>query len=202
MKSDPKDVQHHNEGEGEDDDEKGAAGAKLPQQQQLTAQTPGPAQETEIHITTTDKTALDISSLTPGKLVKVKGTLSVFRSTTQLQLERFFPIADTNTEMQFLDQRIRFLVEVLTLPWVLTEEETKQLKVEAEEEEERIEQEQERARKRQRKRVEREERHQRQIQKMWGREERAREKEAISCQDAGRRVMRELEKRKRVRRDV
>lgn len=120
----------------------------------------------------------------------------------QLQLERFFPIADTNAEMQFLDQRIRFLVEVLTQPWVLTEGEIKRLQIDAEEEEERIEEEQERARKRQRKRVEREERHQRQIQKMWEREERAREKEAVSCQNAGRRVMRGLEKRKRVRGEV
>lgn len=153
----------------------------------------------ETHVTTTNKTYLDISSLVPGTLVKVKGTLSTFRSAMQLNLERFFPVPDTNAEMQFLDQRIRFLVEVLWVPWVLTEEEIAQLRMEAEEEQERLEEEQDRIRRRHRKRVEREERDQRRIQKLWEREERLREKEAASCQVAGKRVMRELEKRKRVR---
>lgn len=153
----------------------------------------------ETHVTATDKTYLDISSLVPGTLVKVKGTLSTFRSAMQLNLERFFPVPDTNAEMQFLDQRIRFLVEILWVPWVLSEDEIAQLRMEAEEEQERLEEEQDRIRRRHRKRVEREERDQRRIHKLWEREERLREKEAASCQVAGKRVMRELEKRKRIR---
>ncbi|BCR88216.1 OB-fold domain-containing protein [Aspergillus chevalieri] len=153
----------------------------------------------EMHVTATDKTYLDISSLVPGTLVKVKGTLSTFRSAMQLNLERFFPVPDTNAEMQFLDQRIRFLVEVLWVPWVLSEDEIAQLRTEAEEEQERLEEEQDRIRRRHRKRVEREERDQRRIQKLWEREERLREKEAASCQAAGRKIMRELETRKRLR---
>lgn len=153
----------------------------------------------ETHVTATDKTYLDISSLVPGTLVKVKGTLSTFRSGMQLNLERFFPVPDTNAEMQFLDQRIRFLVEVLWVPWVLSEDEIAQLRTEAEEEQERLEEEQDRIRRRHRKRVEREERDQRRIQKLWEREERLREKEAASCQAAGRKIMRELETRKRLR---
>lgn len=169
------------------------------QQRQATkAQAQTPAM-TESHVTATDKTYLDISSLIPGTMVKVKGTLCTFRSNMQLQLERFFPVPDTNAEMQFLDHRTRFLVEVLLVPWVLTEDEIAQLRTEAEEEQERIEEERERIRRRHRKRLEREEKDQRRIQKMYEREERLREKEAVSCQDAGRRVMRELEKKKRVR---
>lgn len=166
------------------------------QHQGSKAQTQSPI---ETHVTATDKTYLDISSLVPGTLVKIKGTLSTFRSTMQLNLERFFPVPDTNAEMQFLDQRIRFLVEVLWMPWVLTEEEIVQLGTEAEEEQERLGEEQDRIRRRHRKRVEREERDQRRIQKLWEREERLREKEAASCQVAGKRVMWELEKKKRTR---
>ena len=175
-------------------------GTEEGQQQQQHQGSKAPRQPIiETHVTTTDKTYLDISSLVPGTLVKVKGTLSTFRSAMQLNLERFFPVPDTNAEMQFLDQRIRFLVEVLWVPWVLTEEEIAQLRMEAEEEQERLEEEQDRIRRRHRKRVEREERDQRRIQKLWEREERLREKEAASCQVAGKRVMRELEKRKRAR---
>ena len=159
----------------------------------------GPEEET--HVATTTKTTLNITPLTPGTTIKVKGTLSTFRATMQLQLERVFAVPDTNAEMHFLDQRTRFLVEVLSVPWVLSGEEIVRLRRDAEEEDERVEEEQERVRKRQRKRVEREERDQRRIQKLWEREERAREKEAVSCQDAGLRVMRDLEGRKRGRRD-
>ena len=93
----------------------------------------------------------------------------------------------------------RFLKIFLWVPWVLSGEEIAQLRTDAEEEQERLEEEQDRIRRRHRKRAEREERDQRQIQKLWEREERLREKEAASCQVAGKRIMRELEKRKRTR---
>lgn len=196
MKSDPdstpKPRQNTQKGEEQQEEE--------PSQQQSQAQADsgtrtGPAPE-ETHIATTTKTTIDITPLTPGTTIKVKGTLSTFRATIQLQLERVFGVPDTNAEVRFLDQRIRFLVEVLSVPWVLTREEIERLRRDAEEEDERVEEEQERARKRQRKKVEREERDQRRIQKLWEREERVREKEAVFCQDAGLRVMRELEGRK------
>lgn len=199
MKSDPDSIpkpqQHTQKGEEQEEE---------PSQQQQSQTQAGPETRTgpaaeETHIATTTKTTLDITPLTPGTTIKVKGTLSSFRATMQLQLERVFAVPDTNAEVHFLDQRIRFLVEVLSVPWVLTGEEIERLRRDAEEEDERVEEEQERARKRQRKKVEREERDQRRIQKLWEREERVREKEAVSCQDAGLRVMRELEGRKRGR---
>ena len=195
MKSDPDSIpkpkpqQHTKKAEEEEQEEE-------PSQQQRSQTQAGPETAEETHIAATTKTTVDITPLTPGTTIKVKGTLSTFRATMQLQLERVFAVPDTNAEVHFLDQRIRFLVEVLSVSWVLTGEEIERLRRDAEEEDERVEEEQERARKRQRKKVEREERDQRRIQKLWEREEKAREKEAVSCQDAGLRVMRELEGRK------
>ena len=183
--------------EEEDEEEQVPTTETKPQQQQQQQCQP----EKELHLTNTTQATLDISRLTPGTVVKFKGTLSNFRSRMQLHLERFFPIPDTNAEMRFLSQRIRFLVEVLSVPWVLSEEEITGLHHEAEHEEERVELELEQEQRRRRKRVEREERDQRRIQRMWEKEEKAREKDAVSCQDAGRRVMWELERRKRLRRD-
>ncbi|RHZ58809.1 hypothetical protein CDV55_103306 [Aspergillus turcosus] len=157
-----------------------------PQQQQ---QQQAPENATR-HVAATNRTDLDISPLVPGTVVQVKGTLSVFRAAMQLQLERFFLVRDTAAEMRFVDQRSRYLVEVLTVPWQLTGEEVERLRLEAEAEEEQAEEEQERARRRHRKRAEREEKDQRRIQRLWEREEQLREKEAVLCREAGRRAMR------------
>lgn len=152
----------------------------------------------ETHLTTTTLEPLDINALTPGTVVKIKGTLSTFRGKPQLHLERIFPIADTNAEMRFLDQRTRVLVEVLSVPWELSSGEVSELHRQSLVQETRVAEEQEQVRKRQRRRVEREERDQRRIQRLWEREEVDREREALSCRDAGRKVMLELGRRRRV----
>ncbi|TPR09400.1 Peroxisomal membrane anchor protein (Pex14p) conserved region family protein [Aspergillus niger] len=69
------------------------------------------------HISPTTSLPLDISPYAPGTFAHLKGTISTFRGVNQLQLERVFPVRDTNAEMRFLDQRSRFLVEVLDVPW-------------------------------------------------------------------------------------
>ncbi|KAF5867027.1 hypothetical protein ETB97_006873 [Aspergillus alliaceus] len=148
------------------------------------------------HVAATNKTALDATALVPGTVVRIKGTLSMFRGTMQVQLERVSVIQDTNAEMRFLDQRSRHLVEVLSVPWSLTEEEMVKLRYEADEEEERLEEEQEKIKRRQRRRIEREEKDQRRIQKLWEREEKQRAKEALYCRDAGARFMRDFKERK------
>ncbi|KAK1143473.1 hypothetical protein N8T08_006279 [Aspergillus melleus] len=154
------------------------------------------SQWTTTHVAATDRiSAVNITSLVPGAVAQIKGTLSMFRSTVQLQLERVFVVRDTSAEMRFLDQCCRFLVEVLAVPWRLGEHEIMQLRVEADEEEEKIEEEQARMKKRQRKRLEREEKDQRRIQKLWEHEERNREKEAVICKDAGAKTMYEIRKR-------
>lgn len=149
------------------------------------------------HVSATDRTILDITCLRPGTTVKVKGTLSRFRSTMQLNLERFTVIRDTNAEMQFIDERLQFLVEVLAVPWVLLDEEIEQLRAEAERGDLKVIEDRERAERRVKRRAEREERDYRHIQKRYEREERKRAKEAVVCKEDGVNVMRDI-RRKRI----
>ncbi|KAJ6188721.1 hypothetical protein N7519_003629 [Penicillium mononematosum] len=135
----------------------------------LTAPTAtSPTQTT--HITSKDHDEIDISALQPGTLVRVKGTLSMFRSRMQLHFERFWLVRDTNAEMQFLDARLRFLIEVLSVPWVLTDEEIETLREDAEKCDERVLEDKRRAERVARKKIEREERHARAIARRYEKE--------------------------------
>lgn len=154
-----------------------------------------------VHITATDESILDISSLVPGTMLKVKGTLGSFRSIMQLHLERFSILRDTNAEMAFVFERLQYLVEVLSVPWVLADEEIKVLRREGEEGEKRAAEERERVRKKNLRRLEREEKDERSIARKYKSEEREREKEAAVCREEGVKVMREIRERKRVRLD-
>lgn len=148
------------------------------------------------HVSATDRTVLDITCLRPGTTVRVKSTLSRFRSTMQLNLERFTLIRDTNAEMQFVDARLQFLVEVLAVPWVLLDEEIEQLRAEAEKGDLKAIEERQRAERRVKRRAEREERDYRHIQKRYEREERKRAKEAVVCKEDGVNVMRDIRRKK------
>ena len=99
---------------------------------------------------------------------------------------------DTNAEMQFLDARLRFLIEVLSVPWVLTDEEVEALRDDAERSDERALEDKRRAERVARKRVEREERHARTIALQYEREERQRERELKKIREDGERVMRKF----------
>ncbi|KAJ6128602.1 Nucleic acid-binding OB-fold [Penicillium samsonianum] len=146
----------------------------------------------ETHVTSKDHDEIDISALQPGTLVRVKGTLSNFRSQMQLHLERFWLVRDTNAEMQFLDTRLRFFIEVLSVPWVLTDEEIETLRGDAERCDERALENKRRAERNARKRVEREERHARAIARRYEREEIEREREVRKIREDGERVMRKF----------
>lgn len=147
---------------------------------------------TPTHTSPTTSTELDITPLVPGAVAHVKGTISTFRSATQLQLERFWLLRDTNAEMRFVAQRARYLAEVLSYPWVLSAEEVVRLEEEAEAREVRAESGRDRAVRRARARGERESRHCGVIWRAWEREERERETEAEACRVDGGRLMREL----------
>jgi hypothetical protein len=149
-----------------------------------------------VHVSATDRTILDITSLRPGTTVKVKGTLSRFRATMQLNLERFTLIRDTNAEMQFVDERLQFLVEVLAVPWLLRDVEIEQLRAEADKGDLKAIEERQRAERRVKRRAEQEERDYRHIQKRYEREERKRAKEAVVCKEDGVNVMRDIRRRK------
>ncbi|KAL2794695.1 hypothetical protein BJX66DRAFT_303286 [Aspergillus keveii] len=154
----------------------------------------------EAHVTSTTHTSIDITPLRPGTLFQIKGTLSVFRSTMQVNLERFFPVPDTAAEMRFVESRCRFFLEVLSTPWFVSEGYIETLRVEADEEGEKIEEEQAWARRRARRRAEREEKERLKIERAWEREEASREKDARRAREAGGELLRELEaKKKRVR---
>ncbi len=151
----------------------------------------------EYHVTSTTRTPVDITPLQPGRLFQIKGTLSVFRATMQVQLERFFTVPDTKAEMRFVEARCRFLVDVLSVPWVLGEGEIAALRVEADEEGSKIEEEHVRLRRRERRKAEREEKERRKIEKVWEREEALREREARVAREVGKEYMREIETRQR-----
>ncbi|KAJ6010822.1 hypothetical protein N7451_002234 [Penicillium sp. IBT 35674x] len=119
----------------------------------------------------------------------------------QLHLERFSILRDTNAEMQFVFERLQYLVEVLSVPWALSDEEIEQLRKEGEESDIRAAEERERVRKKNLRRVEREEKDERSIARKYKSEEREREKEAAVCREEGIRVMKEIRDRKRVRMD-
>ncbi|KZN84956.1 CST complex subunit [Penicillium chrysogenum] len=144
------------------------------------------------HITSKDHDEIDISALQPGTLVRVKGTLSMFRSRMQLHLERFWLVRDTNAEMQFLDARLRFLIEVLSVPWVLTDEEIETLRNDAERCDERALEDKRRVERAARKKIEREERHARAIARRYEKEENERERELRKIREDGERLMRKF----------
>ena len=149
-----------------------------------------------VHLSATDENIIDITQLVPGTMVKIKGTLSRFRDTMQLNLERFTLVRDTNAEMQFVDERLQFLVQVLCVPWVLLDEEVEQLRLQAEQSDLRAIQERRRAERSLKRHAEREERDARRIQRRYEREERRREKEAAVCIEDGLRMMADIRRKK------
>lgn len=178
-------------------------GSKQPDHQPSTntrsldtsGETPGIMPKQTVHVSTTDRSILDISKLIPRTTVKIKGTLSQFRSVMQVHLERFTLVPDTNAEMQFVDERLQFLVQVLSVPWFLGEEEVERLRLDVENGGLRVAEERKKVERRVRRRVEREERDQRHILKRYEKEERLRAKEASVCRKDGVKVMQSLRRR-------
>ncbi|EEP81599.1 predicted protein [Uncinocarpus reesii 1704] len=142
------------------------------------------------HLTSATRVPLDISPLRPGVVAKLKGTITRFHGTLQLHLERYVLLHDTNAEVQFWQERTRYFVQVLSVPWVLSAEEVERLRredVREEEEKRRKKQEREMSRhRRERKVVEREERDRMRIERRYEREEVLRRKYAERCREENR----------------
>jgi hypothetical protein len=153
------------------------------------------AAETVVHVTSTTRSPLDITTLIPGTVVKLKGTLSAFRSIMQLVLERYVLLPDTNAEIRFWDERTRYLVDVLSVPWSLSHQEIAQLRQDAEKEERKIVQDRRRAQEKKKKLVEREERDRRRIQRRWEREEKLRETQASVCREENRKLQEKMKRK-------
>jgi hypothetical protein len=73
-----------------------------------------------------------LSRVDVGSVVKIKGTISAFRSVRQIALERLEVVLDTNAEVRFWTQRKQLFADVLSKPWKLSAEEEKRLLKEAE----------------------------------------------------------------------
>ncbi|KAL4879128.1 hypothetical protein BJY04DRAFT_102678 [Aspergillus karnatakaensis] len=172
------------------EDSAAAAPAKAPA---ANNDSQGTKHDKETHQSATTSTPISIAPLIPGKMVQIKGTLSTFRSTIQIQLERFFSVLDTNAEMRFVEARDRLFVEVLSIPWHLDDGEIQKLQIDADEEERGIEVEQVRSRERGRRRAEKEEKDRRRIEKRWDKEEKMRERETEVVREVGKEFMRNLQ---------
>lgn len=105
----------------------------------------------------------------------------------QVILERYTILPDTNAEIRFWDERTRYLVDVLSVPWSLSADEIAHLRREAEEDERKADRAQRRAQEKKKRLAEREEKDRRRIQQRWEREEKLRERQAALCREANRR---------------
>jgi len=72
---------------------------------------------------------VDGEALSIGSIIKVKGTITVFRE-RQIELKRIFRVRDTNEEAAFWTSLAKWRREVLSKPWVLAQEQ--KAKVDAE----------------------------------------------------------------------
>lgn len=70
---------------------------------------------------------LDGQPFGAGTLIKAKGSLSSFRGTMQLLLERAAPVLDADEEPRIWAEYARFVTAVLCKPWVLSQAQVRAL---------------------------------------------------------------------------
>jgi hypothetical protein len=126
-----------------------------------------------------------LSHIDVGSVVKVKGTISAFRSVRQIALERLEVVLDTNAEVRFWTQRTQLFADVLLKPWKLSVEEQKQLLKEAEGEVEDLKERAARRVERLAKEQKRKKRHAEKIAKAYEVEERERQRVAEQMRQHG-----------------
>ncbi|PGG97731.1 hypothetical protein GX51_07175 [Blastomyces parvus] len=175
------------------------------------------------HLASATHRPLNITPLLPGARAKLKGTISCFRGVLQLHLERYEILHDTNAEVRFWDERTRFRLQVLSVPWVVARGEVEKLRAEAEgvavggaashkdgdrdlnadghvvARRRKAERGREREKERARRREEREERDRLRIEKRYEKEEVVREKLARRCREKSALVRRDGKRGKRLR---
>jgi Telomere regulation protein Stn1 len=154
---------------------------------------------------TTDETDTRLEVLSRvdvGSVVKVKGTITTFRSVRQIALERLEIVPDTNAEVRFWTQRIQLFADVLSKPWVVSVDEQARLLEEAEGEVDDIKGRAARREKRLAKERTREKRHAEEIAKAYEVEEKGRERAAEEARADGLRLRTKAEKRKKKKRVV
>jgi hypothetical protein len=154
---------------------------------------------------TTDETDARLEVLSRvdlGSVVKVKGTITTFRSVRQIALERLEIVPDTNAEVRFWTQRTQLFADVLSKPWIVSVSEQARLLKEAEGEVEDTKGRAARREKRLAKERRREKRHAEEIAKAYEVEEKEREHAAERARADGLRLRAKAEKRKKKMRAV
>ncbi|KAL8797171.1 MAG: hypothetical protein Q9195_000638 [Heterodermia aff. obscurata] len=81
---------------------------------------------------TTQGNTVDLTGVDVGSVIKIKGSIGTFRGTRQIQLERLWIVRTTNEEASAWSKTATFRRKVLSIPWVLADQEERRAKRKAE----------------------------------------------------------------------
>lgn len=76
----------------------------------------------------------NLTNIDVGSVVKVKGGIGVFREQKQIRLKVITILGDTNAEVRCWHDMLKFRVDVLSKPWVVTAEEEEKYRLEVDRE--------------------------------------------------------------------
>lgn len=131
-----------------------------------------------------------LNSVDVGSVIKARGRVVTFRDVRQIQLEQIEVVPDTNAEVHFWAQRVKFQLEVLSKPWSLTSQEQVRLREAARGEDETKRAHILKSREREAALLAREERHAENIARHYEGEEVRRKEAAEAARQAGRMLVR------------
>lgn len=82
----------------------------------------------DVHVTLgAFKISIDKQPIDIGTVIKAKGTIDTFRKTRQLKLERIWIVKDTNAEAKAWAETAAWKRDVLSKPWVLTDQQRREI---------------------------------------------------------------------------
>ncbi|KAL8970537.1 MAG: hypothetical protein Q9183_001471 [Haloplaca sp. 2 TL-2023] len=82
--------------------------------------------------TTNEGFQVNLKDIDVGSVVKIKGGVSEFRGEKQITLERITPVRTTNEEATAWAQNATFYKSILSKPWIVTQSQQRQAKMDAE----------------------------------------------------------------------
>ena len=130
-----------------------------------------------------------MSKIDVGVVVHVKGTITTFRETRQIYLERITVVPDTNAEMRFRESLVTLRCRVLSHPWIIPAGKQRELLDEARREAEGDMGRERRQAERHARRKRREERDTEKIGRHFEKEARLRDRGAEKAREEGRRLL-------------
>jgi hypothetical protein len=72
----------------------------------------------------------NLTNIDVGSVVKIKGGIGIFREQKQIRLKSIVTLADTNAEVKCWNDVVKFRREVLSSPWIVSQEEEERCRVE------------------------------------------------------------------------